>query len=210
MDLSGEVVIPAGRAAVWQALNDPDVLKACIPGCEELVRLGETEFAARVVSRVGPVSARFAGKVSLSDIIPQQSYVISGQGQGGVAGFAKGEAKVSLQDEEAGGTRLRYEAKAEVGGKLASLGSRMIQGVASKTAEDFFRAFAAQVSGTAPSRASQPGSAVDGIAPLAEAARPIHQAASQKRVADERLRWLLIGIAIGVLATVLGVIASKL
>lgn len=202
MELSGEVVIPAGRAMVWQALNDPAVLKACIPGCEELVRVGETEFAARVVSRVGPVSARFAGKVGLSDIVPQQSYVISGQGQGGVAGFAKGEAKVSLSDE-AGGTRLRYDARAEVGGKLASLGSRMIQGVASKTAEDFFRTFAAHVSGGAVGASvrrspDQPTDRQESCAP--------HVNIDRQHLPDDRIFWLLIGIAIGAATTLLGVL----
>jgi carbon monoxide dehydrogenase subunit G len=141
MDLQGEHDIPLAREAVWSALNDPEVLRACIPGCKELTRTSDTEFSARVVSRIGPVSASFAGSVVLSEIEPTRAYTITGSGQGGVAGFAKGRSRVTLADRADGGTLLTYTANAEVGGKLASLGGRMLEGAARKTANEFFSAF---------------------------------------------------------------------
>jgi hypothetical protein len=124
MDLTGEYRIPAPREAVWAALNDPEILKQCIPGCEEIVKLSDTEMTAKVTARVGPVKASFAGKVTLSDLDPPNGYRISGEGQGGVAGFAKGGADVRLRADEAGaGTVLAYTANASVGGKLAQIGS---------------------------------------------------------------------------------------
>lgn len=145
MDISGEQHIPASRGVVWQALNDPAVLEASIPGCEGLEKLSDTEFDARIVSRIGSIKARFQGKVSLSDIRPEEGYVIHGRGQGGAAGAVKGSARVQLADDGAG-TLLRYTARAEVAGKLAGVGSRVIQGVASKTANDFFENFTRCVS----------------------------------------------------------------
>ena len=140
MDLSGEYVIPAPIETVWAGLNDPAILKACIPGCEELTRLSDTEMTAKVTQKIGPVSASFSGSVTLSDIQPPFSYRISGQGSGGVAGFAKGGASVALEKVE-GGTRLTYNAEAAIGGKLAQLGSRMIKGVAASLANQFFNRF---------------------------------------------------------------------
>ncbi len=148
MDLTGEYRIPAKREKVWEALNDPDVLKQCIDGCEELDKTSDTEFTAKVTAKVGPVKAKFAGKVTLSDIDPPNGYTISGEGQGGVAGFAKGGAAVKLTEDN-GDTVLTYEAKAEVGGKLASVGSRLVEGVAKKTADDFFGKFSELVGGVA-------------------------------------------------------------
>jgi hypothetical protein len=141
MDLSGEYTIPAGRERVWQALNDPAILQQCIAGCENLDKNSDTEFSAKVTAKVGPVKATFAGSVVLSDIDAPNGYTISGEGQGGVAGFAKGSAQVKLADSGDGGTVLTYEAKADVGGKLASIGSRLVAGVAKKTADDFFGKF---------------------------------------------------------------------
>ena len=140
MDFTGEYKIPATRDEVWAALNDADVLKQCIDGCEELNKDSDTEFSAKVTAKVGPVKAKFTGKVTLSDIDPPNGYTISGEGQGGVAGFAIGGAVVKLTDGESE-TILRYEANAEVGGKLASVGSRLVEGVARKTADDFFGKF---------------------------------------------------------------------
>jgi carbon monoxide dehydrogenase subunit G len=120
-----------------QALNDPEVLKLCIPGCEELDKTSDTGFAAKVRAKVGPVSARFAGAVTLSELNPPESYTISGEGKGGAAGFAKGGAKVHLA-EDGGATTLSYEVDAQVGGKLAQIGSRLISGTAKKMADDFF------------------------------------------------------------------------
>ncbi len=145
MDFTGEYKVPASRDKVWEALNDVEVLKLCIDGCEELNKDSDTEFSAKVTARVGPVRAKFTGKVTLSDIDPPNGYTISGEGQGGVAGFAKGGAIVKLVDGD-GSTILHYEAKAEVGGKLASVGSRLVEGVAKKTADDFFGKFVEIVS----------------------------------------------------------------
>ena len=142
MELTGEQHIPATREQVWQALNDPSVLAACIAGCQELTRISDTRFDAVVIAKVGPVSPTFRGTVDLMDIDPPNGYTLVGRGQGGAAGFAKMTAKVQLAASDVSGTLLRYSAQAEVGGKLAAVGSRLIQGVARKTADDFFAAFA--------------------------------------------------------------------
>ena len=156
MDMTGEVRLPAPREMVWRALNDPEILKQSIPGCEEIQKLSDTEMTARVAAKVGPVSARFSGKVTLSDLDPPNGYTISGEGQGGVAGFAKGGAQVSLKDDS-GGTMLSYKVNAQVGGKLAQIGSRLIDATARKMADEFFTRFAGAVSAAAaPSAASPP------------------------------------------------------
>jgi hypothetical protein len=141
MTMSGEVQLPANRETVWAKLNDPEVLKACIPGCEEVNKLSDTEFQAAVTSKIGPVKARFKGKIHLSDLDPPNGYRISGEGDGGIAGFAKGGATVALADKD-GGTLLSYNVEAQIGGKLAQLGQRLINGVAKKMADDFFQRFA--------------------------------------------------------------------
>ena len=141
MEMSGEQRIPAPREVVWEALNDPEVLKASIPGCESLERNeADDGFDAKVRAKVGPVNARFGGAVVLSDINPPESYTISGEGKGGSAGFAKGSAKVQLADDGSD-TLLSYTVDARVGGKLAQLGSRLIDGTARKMAEEFFTRF---------------------------------------------------------------------
>jgi len=144
MDMTGEFRIPAPRQRVWEGLNDPKILKECIPGCETIEKSSDTEFTAKVVARVGPVRAAFSGKVTLSDLDPPKAYTISGEGSGGAAGFAKGAAKVSL-DGDGDATTLRYEVAAHVGGKLAQIGSRLIDATARKMAADFFARFAAQM-----------------------------------------------------------------
>lgn len=148
MQMTGEYRIPAPRQAVWDALNDPEILKQCIPGCEEMNRTDEGGFEAKVTAKVGPVRAKFGGKVELSDIDPPNGYTISGQGTGGAAGFAKGGAKVSLA-EDGGDTVLTYTVDASVGGKLAQIGSRLIDATAKKMADDFFSKFAELVAGGA-------------------------------------------------------------
>jgi carbon monoxide dehydrogenase subunit G len=146
MTMSGEVQLPASREAVWEKLNDPAVLKACIPGCEELERTEDGGFRAVAKMKVGPVSARFKGKVMLSDLAPPNGYRISGEGEGGVAGFAKGGATVSLTEKD-GGTLLSYNVEAQIGGKLAQLGQRLVNGSAKKLADEFFSNFAKVVQG---------------------------------------------------------------
>lgn len=147
MTMSGTVSLPAARAAVWDALNDPEVLKRSIPGCQELLRTGETGFTATAKVSIGPVKATFKGNVNLSDIDAPNGYTISGEGQGGVAGFAKGGAKVRLDDGEDGGTMLTYDVEAQVGGKIAQLGGRLINGVAKRYADEFFANFAKALAG---------------------------------------------------------------
>jgi uncharacterized protein len=144
MEMTGEFRISAPRQRVWEGLNDPEVLKQCIPGCQTLEKVSDTEFNGKVVASVGPVRATFGGKVTLSDLDPPQGYTISGEGSGGVAGFAKGGAKVNLAEDGAA-TLLTYAVQAQVGGKLAQVGSRLIDGVARKMANDFFGRFAEAV-----------------------------------------------------------------
>ena len=146
MEIVGDTLIPAPIQTVWDGLNNADVLRACIPGCEALEQRSPTELTARVVQKIGPVSASFTGEVTLSELNPPHSYRITGQGSGGVAGFAKGGAFVKLSEEE-GGTRLRYTVEAQLGGKIAQLGSRMIKGIATSLAGEFFRRFSEEVSG---------------------------------------------------------------
>ncbi|MFN4192418.1 MAG: CoxG family protein [Tabrizicola sp.] len=144
MTMNGEVTLPAGKDVVWAKLNDPEVLKACIPGCESMTGSVADGYEAVVKQKVGPVSATFTGLVNLSDIVEGRSLKISGEGKGGVAGFAKGGADVSFEPI-AGGTRLTYAAEANVGGKLAQLGSRIIDSFARKLADEFFARFQAAV-----------------------------------------------------------------
>ena len=141
MKMTGEYAIPAPRQEVWQALNDTEVLKHCIPGCDEIVKRSDTEFDAKVTAKVGPVKARFAGRVKLSNLDPPNAYTISGEGTSGAAGFAKGSADIKL-DEHDGGTMLRYTVAATVGGKLAQVGGRLIDATANRMADQFFSRFA--------------------------------------------------------------------
>jgi len=140
MEMTGEQFIALPQQRVWEALNDPNVLKACIPGCESVEKVSATEYKLAMTAAIGPVKARFAGKLLLSDLDPPHSYSLAFEGSGGAAGFGKGGSQVRLV-AEAGGTRLSYTAKASVGGKLAQVGSRLIDGVAKKMAEDFFTRF---------------------------------------------------------------------
>ena len=154
MEMSGEQHIPLPQQRVWEALNDPAILKACIAGCESIDRVSENEYKVAMTAAVGPVKAKFSGKLLLSDIDPPNSYSLAFEGSGGAAGFGKGSAQVSLAPES-GGTLLTYKAQASVGGKLAQIGSRLIDGVAKKMADDFFIRFNKTV------------------APAAESARPV-------------------------------------
>ena len=153
MEMTGEFRIPAPRQRVWEGLNDPEILKSRIPGCQTIEKVSDTEFTAKVLAQVGPVKANFAGKVTLADLNPPQSYTIAGEGTGGVAGFAKGSAKVNL-DDDGGATVLHYAVQAHVGGKLAQIGSRLIDSVARRMAENFFTRFVAAVAPEPPATAS--------------------------------------------------------
>ena len=147
MVMNGEVQLAAPRALVWEKLNDAEALKASIPGCETFEKLSDTEFQAIATNKIGPVKARFKGKVRLSDLDPPNGYKISGEGDGGVAGFAKGGATVALSEKD-GGTLLSYNVEAQIGGKLAQLGQRLVNGAAKKLADQFFAKFAAQFAPT--------------------------------------------------------------
>jgi uncharacterized protein len=144
MDLTGEYIIAAPRQKVWEALNDADVLRKCIPGCESLDKQSDTEMSATVVTKIGPVKARFSGEVRLENINAPVSYTIAGEGKGGIAGFAKGGADVTLE-EVPEGTKLSYAVKAQIGGKLAQLGSRLIDSTVKKLADQFFDKFSKSV-----------------------------------------------------------------
>ena len=161
MEMTGEQLIPLPQQKVWEALNDPEILKACIPGCETIERVSDTEYKVAMTASVGPVKAKFSGKLLLSDLNPPNSYAMAFEGSGGAAGFGKGSATVQLSTEGAN-TKLAYSAKATIGGKLAQVGSRLIDGVAKKMADDFFKAFNAKI---APAGAAAP-------APAAPAAGP--------------------------------------
>jgi carbon monoxide dehydrogenase subunit G len=159
MDMAGEYRVEAPRDRVWAALNDPDILRQCIPGCQSIEKVSPTEFNAKVTAKVGPVKATFSGAVTLSDLDPPNGYKISGEGKGGVAGFAKGGAEVRLEPQGEA-TLLRYTVSASVGGKLAQIGSRLIDGTAKKLSDEFFAKFAEVVAGAgapaAPEAAAAP------------------------------------------------------
>jgi uncharacterized protein len=170
MDMTGERRIPAPRQTVWEALNDPEVLRVSIPGCESLERLADDQMRATAAVKVGPISARFTGKVQLTDIDPPNGYRISGEGQGGAVGFAKGGANVALADEGAD-TLLTYQVNAQVGGKLAQLGARLIDASAKQMADQFFDRFSRQV------QAMSPGAPVAAAAPAAALAADLQPSA---------------------------------
>jgi carbon monoxide dehydrogenase subunit G len=169
MDMTGEAEIAAPRERVFEALNDPEVLKRALPGCEAIEKVSDTEMTATMVAKVGPVKAKFSGRVALSDLNPPESYTISGEGKGGAAGFAKGSAKVRLEPNGPG-TLMRYEVNAQVGGKLAQLGGRLIDGTAKKMADEFFATFGEIVAGEAGEEAAEV--AAGPAAPAAPAAAP--------------------------------------
>lgn len=188
MEIKGEYRITASREKVFAALNDPAVLQACIPGCESLEKTSDTEMKAKVRLRIGPVSASFSGKVTLSDLDPPNGYKISGEGQGGAAGFAKGGAVVTLREDGAE-TLLSYNVDAQVGGKIAQVGARLIDGTAKKLADEFFSKFTTMVGGPPPAEA-----AVTAVAPPDPAA----SAAAQRGYKH----WIIIGIGAGILVLV--------
>ncbi len=194
MDMSGRELIAAPREKVYAALNDPEVLKAAIPGCETIEALSDTEMTATVVTKIGPVKAKFQGAVSLSDLDPPRGYTISGEGKGGTAGFAKGGATVRLE-EEASGTVLHYEVKADVGGKLAQLGSRLIDSTARKLAGDFFTRFGELVS--EPKQAALSAEQITAAVPASGAAPKTAGEDTGAAPASNRWFW---GLAVAVAA----------
>ena len=178
MDMTGERRIPAPRSMVWDALNDPATLKTCIPGCERLEAVSDHDMEATAAMRIGPIAARFNGKVHLSDIVPASAYTITGEGQGGVAGFAKGGAKVNLADDGPGATVLTYAVQAQVGGKMAQLGARLIDSTAKSLADQFFNNFTRELTGRmGPSEErafpSAPSEAVTPVSPAAVPRAPL-------------------------------------
>ena len=206
MDMTGEYRIPAPREMVWRALNDPDLLKACIPGCEEIQKISDTEFTAKVTTKVGPVSAKFGGRVQLLDLDPPNGYRIQGEGQGGAAGFAKGGATVRLSDDGPAGTLLAYEAQAQVGGKLAQIGSRLVAGTAKKLADQFFGCFAAKLGAAAAAPAVAAEAPAMATGPVA--AVPASGSAVPPTVTPELPRggitpWLWIVVVLAIVAVLL-------
>jgi carbon monoxide dehydrogenase subunit G len=191
MDMTGEQRIPAPKQVVWEALNDVEALKASIPGCEEVDKKSGTEFSAKVRLAVGPVKARFNGDVTLSDIDAPNGYTLSGQGSGGAAGFGKGEAKVSLHEED-GETIVKYTAHATVGGKLAQIGQRLIDSTAKKLAGQFFENFAAYIT-------AEQASDADGGAPKSETAPTPAPSPATKVQGGQGVFWGIIGAALIVL-----------
>ena len=189
MELVGEVAIPAPRERVWQALNDPAVLQACIPGCEELVDESPTVRKARVMVKVGPVRARFSGRMTLTEVDAPQRCVMGFEGSGGAAGMASGHSQVELHEQD-GGTRLTYTVKASVAGKLGQIGGRMIDASARQLADQFFAALRAHLS---PEAVSSPAMVPAGIAP---ATQPVSTPADVPVPAGEthRVLWFLLGV----------------
>lgn len=185
MELQGERLIPATVQQTWDALNNPEALKACIAGCESLERTGDDGFTAVVAVKVGPVSAKFKGNLKMTNVVAPNSYTINFDGQGGVAGFGKGSADVALT-EESGQTRLKYTARAQVGGKMAQVGSRLIDAAAGKIAEDFFKAFEAKLGEMYPAPVA--ATAAVPVAPAANSAPSTND--------NNKLLWWVIGAVV--------------
>lgn len=202
MELNGQQRIAAPRQKVWDALNDAQVLKACIPGCESLTEDGDGAFDAIVRAKVGPVRAKFTGRVELSDIQPPESYRITGQGKGGAAGVAKGSAEVSLL-EDGDGTLLNYAVTAEVGGKLAQVGSRLVQSTANKYAADFFARFGDIVTGAVPIEAPLAEAPAAAAPPVAEPPAAQAPGADVNTAHLRRLNWVLLAIVVVLIGYIL-------
>lgn len=188
MEMTGSQLIARPQDVVWAGLNDPEILKVCVPGCESLERVSDTEYRALIVAAVGPIRSKFTGKLSLLDIDAPRSYRVTFEGSGGAAGTAKGGAEISLAPEGANSTTLTYVAKAQVGGKLAQVGSRLIDGVAKKMADEFFQRFNARIAGPQTAPEMQP-------LPTA-AAQTVKQPAAQT---SSNLKWAIaVAIVLGV------------
>jgi len=195
MDMKGEFRIPLPQADVWRALNDAEILKASIPGCEELFRASQTSFTGKISAAVGPVRAKFSGQATLSDIDAPNGYTLSGSGSGGAAGMVKGGAKVRLV-QEADATVLHYEAHAQVAGKLAQIGSRLVDMAAKKMADDFFGNFVRQLESVAP--AENPAAAAATVVAPVQERQPVPETISHKRLGW--LVWVLVALVVILLA----------
>jgi uncharacterized protein len=200
MEMSGEERIPATQDATWAALNDPEMLKACVPGCESIDKGAENEFQVLMVARIGPVSAKFKGKLVLSDLNPPNSYAIAFEGQGGAAGFGKGSAQVRLAPDGAG-TLLSYDVKASVGGKLAQIGSRLVDAAAKKIAKDFFAAFNEKVGAQHAAGGSAAGSHDE------HAAGPVPRDPDLPTVSNASLVFLAGGVLVVVVVALIALLA---
>jgi uncharacterized protein len=185
MDMTNSVTLPSSQAGVWEALNDPEILKQCIKGCETIEKTGENEYKVAMTVAIGPVKAKFKGNLRLTDIDPPNAYTLQFDGQGGVAGFGKGSAKVTLTPEGTG-TRLAYTVNAQIGGKIAQLGSRLIDGASKKMADDFFDAFKTAI---APAEAGA-------VAAAGPGAPPVSAAGGMPR----QWRWLLVATVVAAMA----------
>ncbi len=198
MEFTGEYTINAPRQRVWDALNDPEILKQAIPGCQEIEKQSPTDMTATIKSKIGPVQATFKGAVTLSNLNPPSGYTIAGEGKGGVAGFAKGSADVTLSDADGGGTLLRYEATGQVGGKIAQVGARLVEGTAKKLADEFFGAFNDLLAtGDAP-EAEEPAETPE---PAAEP--DVLRHVDERSASPKAVRWLvaaILGIAVALIA----------
>ena len=193
MDLTGDILIDASRERVWQALNDPQVLVHCIPGCEEVQQRSPTETHVRVLIKAGPVRARFVGKILMSQVRPGDGCVLDFEGSGGTAGFAKGRSTVTLASE-GDSTRLRYTAQASIGGKLGQIGGRMIDASAKQTADQFFLALGEQLGGQSPAaQAGTVSAAAAGPAALTTASRSLD--ARTPATESVRVLWFVLGAA---------------
>jgi carbon monoxide dehydrogenase subunit G len=199
MQLSNTRIVPAPPEAVFRALNDPEVLKACVPGCESLERIGDDAFQAQMTARIGPVSAKFSGKMTLADVDPPHGYTLRFEGQGGAAGFARGEARVRLDPADGGQTSMHYDVDAQVGGKLAQIGSRLVDGAAAKMADDFFARFTARFAPPATEAGAEPAA---GAAEAAPSVRTDEEDASVPRRLAEKGAWTRF-VAIAALVVIL-------
>lgn len=209
MNITGERTITAPQLAVWEALNDPDILRSCIPGCDEMERVSDTEYRLGMLAVVGPVKARFTGKLLLSDIVAPERYALRFEGSGGAAGFGKGLANVRLSADAGTQTQLSYTADAQIGGKIAQVGSRLVDGIARKIAEEFFTRFEARLSVGTQGDTADAAVPTDGVTPGALPASAPMRADSQagasqpaaQRQAGRLMRWS-IGIAVVVAAAI--------
>jgi len=203
MDISGEFRIPAPRQKVWEALNDPDVLGQCIPGCESIHKDSDTEFSARIRAAVGPVKSKFDTRITLTELNPPESYTISGQAKSGAAGFAKGGADVKLE-EDGEETVLRYTARVQPGGKLAQVGSRLMDSTARKLSNEFFTSFAATL---APQAAGEPSESGEAAGEPEAPAGAERAGGSERPAGTGRVAWGA-GVAVLVIVVVLWLAAS--